>query len=360
MPAGPEFVDQLKRAWDSGDAVFPLDQRLPEHSRNLVIDAMAPTVMVTADGNRATRSGKHVEPGDALVMATSGTTGIPKGVVLTHDAVAASARAVHERLSITSHDRWLACLPLSHVGGLSVITRSLVMGTRLHVADKFSPEVYIDAAEDGCTLVSLVATALTRIDPTLYRTIVLGGAHPPKDRPSNVVATYGMTETGSGIVYEGYPLSGVEIKIEQDEICVRASMLFRTYRDGTCPINSDGWFATGDLGQIDTNGQLHVHGRKGDLIITGGENVWPEQVEQALRTDSRIQDVCVVGLLDPEWGHIVAAFVVSDHEISLEEARETVKTILPAYCAPKIIQRVTEIPRTALGKPQRSALITST
>ena len=358
MPAGPQFVDHLKAAWDHGDAVFPLDQRLPQQSRDNVIAEIAPTVIITADNNRVRNNGRQVEPGDALVMATSGTTGTPKGVVLTHDAVVASARAVHERLSITPHDRWLACLPLSHVGGLSVVTRSLVMGTRLHVVDKFSPEAYIDAAEDGCTLVSLVATALTRVDPTLYRTIVLGGAHPPKDRPSNVVATYGMTETGSGIVYEGHPLTGVEIKVDRDEIFVRAPMLFRAYRDGTCPIDGDGWFATGDLGQIDTTGQLHVHGRKGDLIITGGENVWPEQVEQALRMDERIHDVCVVGVPDPEWGHLVAAFVVSDHDISLEEARETVKATLPAYCAPKRIQRVTEIPRTALGKPQRSALIT--
>jgi O-succinylbenzoic acid--CoA ligase len=357
MPAGPEFVDHLRRAWDNGDAVFPIDQRLPFAARQTVIDACAPTIIVTADGNRATVDGRPVEHGDALVVATSGSTGTPKAVVLTHDAVRASATAVHEKLEVTRNDRWFACLPVSHVGGLSVITRAIVTGTRLHVAPRFSVSEYIDAAEDGATLVSLVATALSRVDASLYRTIVLGGSEPPDVLAPNIVTTYGMTETGSGVVYDGVPLRGVEVRISDDEIYVRCPMLMRTYRDGSCPIDSEGWFATGDLGHIDTTGRLHVHGRRGDLIITGGENVWPEEVERVLIRDPRLRDVCVAGVADPEWGEVVTAWIVTDDDVQLESLRDLVKSLLPAHCAPKQLRRVPEIPRTAIGKPQRSLLL---
>lgn len=359
MPAGPEFVDHVRAAWDAGDAIFPLDQRLPLSAQRDVIASIQPTVIITADQHRTTVDGTPVETGDAVVVATSGSTGIPKGVILTHTAVAASAHAVHERLSVVRTDRWFACLPVAHVGGLSVITRSLITNTRLHVSDRFTPEAYNDAADDGCTLVSLVSTALSRVNPARFRTIVLGGSQPPEDLPSNVVTTYGMTETGSGIAYNGIPLRDVEIKIVDDEIIIRAPMLFRAYRDGTCPIDSNGWFATGDLGKIDNNGVLRVDGRRGDLIITGGENVWPEQVERALAQDQRIQDVCVAGVSDPEWGQAVTAWVVSNDDIALDDIRDVVKQTLPAHCAPKQVIRVGEIPRTALGKPQRSVLISS-
>lgn len=359
MPASPEFVDHIRAAWDAGDAIFPLDQRLPPLAQQDVITSIQPTAIITADGHRTTRDGTPVETGDAVVVATSGSTGAPKGVILTHSAVSASAHAVHERLSVTHADRWFACLPVAHVGGLSVITRSLLTNTRLHIADRFTPEAYNDAADDGCTLVSLVATALSRVDPTRFRSIVLGGSQPPADLPHNVVTTYGMTETGSGITYDGIPLRDVEIKIVDDEIFIRAPMLFRGYRDGTRPIDSDGWFATGDLGHLDNNGVLHVDGRRGDLIITGGENVWPEQVERVLARDERIHDVCVAGVPDPEWGHAVTAWVVSPEDIALDEVRELVKQMLPAHCAPKQVIRVDEIPRTALGKPQRSILVNS-
>jgi len=358
MPAGLEFVDQLRAAWDKGDAIFPLDQRLPDIAKRDVISSVRPTCIITIDGNRSPLDGQPVEPGDALVVATSGSTGTPKGVVLTHGAVQASAHAVHERLNVTRSDRWFACLPVSHVGGLSVITRSVVTNTRLHVTDRFTPEAYYDAADDGCTLVSLVATALSRVDSKRFRTIVLGGSKPPESLPVNVTTTYGMTETGSGIVYDGVPLRDVEIKIVDDEIVVRAPMLFRTYRDGTSPITSDGWFTTGDLGRFD-NGVLHVDGRRGDLIITGGENVWPEQVEHVLLNEPRIRDVCVAGVPDAQWGQLVTAWIVSDDDIALEDLREVVKQSLPSHCAPKKIVRIDTIPRTALGKPQRSVLVAS-
>jgi o-succinylbenzoate---CoA ligase len=338
LPGGPAFVDELQRIWDAGHAAFPVDQRLPPTAKRDLCAAM--------------RVGEPVEPGDALVVATSGSTGTPKGVVLTHDAVSASARATSERLGVTRDDHWLACLPLSHVGGLSVVTRALHAGTRLTVLPGFDAE-----AVEGCgaTLVSLVATALARIDPTRFRTIVLGGSRPPDDRPPNCVTTYGMTETGSGVVYDGVPLDGVEVRIADDgEILVRGPMLLRCYRDGVSPVDGDGWLATGDLGTWLPGGRLHVHGRRGDLIITGGENVWPEAVEAALADHPGVAEVLVRGVDDPEWGQLVEAVVVPDGDPpSLDSLRDHVKQHHPAFMAPKRLTLVDALPRTALGKPRR-------
>lgn len=357
MPCGEQFVSRIKRAWDNGDAIFPLDQRLPTPARRDVLAAVKPTVIATSD-NETKWDGIPVEEGDAVVVATSGTTGKPKGVILTHEAVAASAHATSQRLSVTKADAWFACLPVSHVGGLSVILRSLITDTRLLTAPQFSVDAYNDAAKNGATLVSLVATALQRVDASLYRTIVLGGSKPPIDRPKNTVTTYGMTETGSGVVYDGTPLDGVEISVIDNVIHLRAPMLFRAYRDGTAPFTADGWFRTGDRGSFDGT-TLVVEGREGDLIITGGENVWPDSVEERLRQHSKIVDVCVAGIPDPEWGQIVTAWIVTREniDISLEEIRDFTKQSLPAHCAPRVVVKIAEIPRTSLGKPMRAHLV---
>ena len=358
MPCGPQMVDRIRRAWDEGDAIFPLDQRLPAPARALVMDAVKPTRVATVD-NETDMPGTFVETGDAVVVATSGTTGQPKAVVLTLDAVAASAQATSRRLGVTSSDKWLACLPPSHVGGLSVILRSIVTDTPLIAVPTFSVEAYNTAAREGATLVSLVSTALQRVDSSKFRTIVLGGARPPQDRPANTVTTYGMTETGSGVVYDGIPLENVEIDIRESIIYIKAPMLMRAYRDGESPLTHDGWLRTGDIGTFE-NGLLSVEGRKGDLIITGGENVWPEDVEAAIRTSSLVNDVCVAGVPDHKWGQLVTAWIVANEQKpSLEDIRSHVKESLPAHCAPHRIEIVTEIPRTSLGKPKRTELIRS-
>ncbi len=356
MPCGPQMVDRIRQAWDAGDAIFPLDQRLPAPARSLVLSAVSPTVVATIDGDTSIK-GRPIEIGDAVVVATSGTTGNPKAVVLTHQAVTASAMATSSRLAVSTDDKWLACLPPSHVGGLSVILRSIVMDTPVIAQPGFTPDGYNSAAQAGATLVSLVGTALHRVDPQIFRTIVLGGSKPPEDRPSNCVTTYGMTETGSGVVYNGLPLDGVEIEIRNSIIYVRAPMLLRGYRDGTSPIDSDGWLRTGDIGTFH-NGVLTVEGREGDLIITGGENVWPDSVEDAIRVLPAVEDVCVAGVSNPEWGQLVTAWIVlTGGSLSLDEVRDHVKQLLPAHCAPKAVFIVDEIPRTALGKPKRAELI---
>jgi O-succinylbenzoic acid--CoA ligase len=327
---GRPFVDALRSAWGAGDAVLPVDPRLPGPARQRLLAALG--------------AGEPVDDGDALVLATSGTTGEPKGVVLTHDAVAASARTTLARLGVVEGDRWLSCLPLAHVGGLSVVTRSLVLGTPLTFD-----------LDEPATLVSLVATQLRRMDTTRFRTIVLGGAAPPEDRPANCVTTYGMTETGSGIVYDGVPLDGVEVRAVGGELHVRGPMLLRAYRDGTDP-KVDGWLPTGDAGSV-VDGRVHVDGRIGDVIVTGGEKVWPTPVERALGRLASVAEVAVAGRPDPEWGHRVVAFVVPAGEPpTLDDLRSAVKEELPAYCAPKELVLVDALPRTALGKVRRTML----
>lgn len=333
------FVDALKRAWGDGDAVLPVDPRLPAPARAALIGAMRPD--------------EPVEDGDALVVATSGTTGEPKGAVLTHEAVEASARATSARLEVDpATDSWLACLPLAHVGGLSVVTRALATGTRLTVRPAYEEAT-------GATLVSLVATHLRRIDPTPWRRIVLGGSRPPDDLPPNVCVTYGMTESGSGVVYDGVPLDGVDVEVRDGEVFLRGPMLLRCYRDGSDPKDPDGWFATGDAGEIDSIGRLKVRGRIAEVIVTGGEKVWPDAVEAVLRRHPLIADVAVAGRPDPEWGERVVAFVVPTSRAdppTLAELRDAVKAELAGYSAPRELLLVAELPRTALGKVIRGRL----
>jgi O-succinylbenzoic acid--CoA ligase len=341
-----DFVGRLQRAWDQGDAVLPLDPKLPAPARRAVL--------------AAARVDEPVEPGDALVMSTSGTTGEPKAVVLTHDAVAASAEATSRRLAVDpASDHWLACLPLSHVGGLSVVTRALHTGTALTVHHHFDAAAVEDAAAAGCTLTSLVPTALLRVDADLFRAILIGGQAPPSDRPHHVIATYGMTETGSGVVYDGVPLDGVELRTGDDgHIYVRAPMLMRGYRDGSDPRDVHGWYPTGDQGEL-RDGTLHVHGRRGDLIITGGENVWPITVERVLATHPDVAEVAVVGRSDPEWGQRVVAIVVPTDRSrppTLPELRTWAKQEVPPYAAPTGLEIVTSLPRTPSGKVRRDQL----
>ena len=158
MPGSARFAEALRRCWDERDAVLPLDPRLSDWAVGRIVEAMRPALVIDASGQATALSGAvPVEDDDALVVATSGTTGEAKGAVLTHAAVEASARAASDRLGVDpSRDRWLACLPLAHVGGLSVVTRAMVTGTPVEIQGRFSVEESVAAArERGATLVSL-------------------------------------------------------------------------------------------------------------------------------------------------------------------------------------------------------------
>ena len=361
---GPSFVDALRRVWDRGDAALPLDPRLPQPAVDRLLEAMAPASIIDRGGGERDLGGsRSVEVGDALVMATSGSTGDPKGVVLTHDALAAHAHGVHARLGVDrDRDRWLACLPLAHMGGLGVVVRALVDDVPLDVLAGFDAATVAAAPADlGSTLTSLVPATLDRLPADHgFRWVVLGGSGDLVERPANVVHTYGLTETGGGIWYSpGGLLEGAELRIVDGEIEVGGPTLLRSYRDGTDPRGPDGWLPTGDLGEWTPAGELVVHGRRGDLIITGGENVWPTVVEQALLTHPKVAEVAVVGDLDLNWGRRVVAYVVPPPGVlspSLDELRDWVKEALPAYAAPRGLRIVTQLPRTALGKVRRDEL----
>jgi len=360
QPGGPAFVEALRRVWDDGDAAFVLDQRLPRPAAERLIAAMRPAVIRTPNHETTLDDSVPVEPGDAVVVATSGTSGVPKGAVHTHATIAASAEATSHRLGVRDDDHWLACLPVAHIGGLAVVMRALHLQTGLTVLPAFDADA---AMASPATLAALVPTALARIDPFKFRALIVGGARVPDNLPAHCLTTYGMTETGSGCVYNGVPLRGVEVRIDDDgQIHLRGPMLLREYRNLGDPKDSDGWLATGDLGEWASDGahtRLVVRGRMGELINSGGEKVWPDDVEPILATHPAVGEVAVAGVADPEWGQRVTAFVVPRSGLeppSLDQLRALVKEQLPAYCAPRAVVIVDEIPRTAIGKVQRTLL----
>ena len=341
----------IRSAWDRGDAVLVLDPRAPRPERDAVLARMRPEA--------------GVEPEVAAVVVTSGTAGAPKGVELTWGGLSASAAAVATALDERSGDRWLACLPLHYVAGLAVLGRAWATGTPVAVLGGF--DVTTVAAADA-TLVSLVPTMVRRlreagVDLGRFRRILLGGG-PVHERGPNIVATYGLTETWGGVVHDGHPLDGVELSIgDNEEILVRGPMVMRGYRlapgETRAAFTTGSWLRTGDAGRIDPDGRLHVVDRLRDLIITGGVNVGPSEVEAVLAAHPGVRDVVVAGAPDPEWGERVVAHVVPVDPAAppeLADLRAFAAERLSAPKLPRQIVLVEIIPRTPGGKPLRRLL----
>jgi O-succinylbenzoic acid--CoA ligase len=256
------------------------------------------------------------------------------------------------------------------VGGLSVVTRALLTDTQLRVIPLFDADVVEQMGRSGeATHVALVSTALQRVDPSVFKAILLGGSRPPEVRAPNVVVTYGLTETGSGVVYDGVPLDGVEVAIAHfddaggdGEILLRAPMLMRCYRDGSTgrvlgPDGTSTWFSTGDGGSFTEDGDLSVSGRIAEVISTGGEMVWPDAVERVLAAHPGVAEVAVWKRPDPEWGERVVAWVVPGEDSpTLDELKELVAGTISPWAAPKELVLVPELPRTSSGKVRRNAL----
>ena len=364
MPAGDAFVNALRKVWDSGDAVLPIDQRLPKVARKNLIAQFKVSSLIGVDGLRVkVAPGEPVDEGDALVVATSGSTGEPKGVVHTHGSIKAAVANTGARLGCSAADHWLACISLAHVGGLSVVLRALHFGSQLTIESRADKATIESAVKNGTNMTSLVPTILHSVDISNFKTVLVGGAHTPTNLPSNAISTYGLTETFGGVVYNGEPIDGVEIRIGTDsEIEIRCDSLLRIYRNGIDPKNSEGWLHTGDLGEFKDR-KLSVLGRKDDLIKTGGYKVWPITVENSLRQHEVVADVVVAGTPDEKWGQTVTAWVVlrpDTKSLRLEDLSKHVRLTLPDYCAPKKVFIVDEIPRSSLGKALMSELVQST
>ena len=373
LDGGRPFVDALVRVWERGDAVAALDRRLPAPAAAELMAVLRPGSVIDADGEHELPGAVGIETGDALVVATSGSLGRRRAAVLTHAAVAASALATSAAAGVDpARHSWLCCLPLGHIGGLSVVTRAVLTATPVEVLPAFDAPVVEGFGRRGrATHVSLVPTALGRIDPSVFTRIVLGGAAPPEVLPGNVVTTYGMTETGSGVVYDGRPIEGVEVAISSGadggsdgEILLRCPMQLRSYRDGSVPTvagpdRRGGWLATGDAGHLDEAGRLVVHGRLAEVVVTGAEKVWPTSVEAVLASHQGVAEVAVWKRPDPEWGERVVAWVVATdpaHPPTLDELADLVGDRLARWAAPKELVLVDVLPRTASGKVRRTAL----
>ena len=327
----------------------------------------------------ALRAGEQIDDDVAVVVSTSGTTGVPKGAMLTAAALRASAEATHRRLG--GAGRWLLALPAYHVAGLQVLVRSVIAGTApVGVPATFDArELSAAVAElgSGRRYASLVAAqldkALASPDATAalagLDAVLIGGGPMPTglaERASaagiSVVRTYGMSETAGGCVYDGVPLDGVRVRISDGRIVLGGATLAKGYRNppDPNPFAEPGWFYTDDLGAIDDSGVLTVLGRVDDAISTGGLTVLPQLVETALATHPAVADCAVFGVADERLGQrVVAAVVVAEgcKTPTLAELRSHVAQSLDPTAAPREMHIVDELPRRGIGKVDRATLI---
>lgn len=361
LPPGPRWLDVLATTWDARAALLPLDVRLPGTQTASILQRGRPTTLIDDDGVRRLPDGEPSDGSLALFMPTSGTTADPKLAELTYDAVRAQVAASNAALGASASDPWLCCLPLAHIGGLLVALRSVAAGTPVRVHERFEPASV--EGEDAARYVSVVPTMLYRLleagaDLARFDAMLVGGASLDASLAkrahaagARVVATYGMTETCGGVVYDGRPLPGVDVRVAGDqEIHLRTPSAMRGYRaSGVDPFTDDGWLRTRDAGVLAPDGRLRILGHLDEVIVTGGEKVWPGQVEAALRLHPSVEDAIVVGVPDPEWGQRVVALVVGEGADVLGHLRAA----LPRYAVPRAIVRVDEIPRTPSGKPSR-------
>lgn len=331
------------------------------------------------------------------IVFTSGTTGYAKGAMLTFANHFWSATASAFHLGVHTGDRWLACLPLYHVGGLAILLRSCLYGTSVVLHDGFDVSAVLHSLRDeGITLVSLVPTMLGRLlqagltveEAPALRLALIGGAAAPAallDEASAaglpLAVTYGLTEAASQVATRllgegnepdgsvGRPLLFTQVTIASDdgndrvsntpgEIIVNGPTVFAGYyRDeaATAATLRDGRLHTGDIGYVDDAGELWLLDRRADLIVSGGENVYPAEVERILREHPAVTQVAVVGLPDPEWGQQVAAAVVlrQPGAATVAELLAHCRERLAGYKRPRHVVICDALPQTGSGKIQR-------
>lgn len=324
------------------------------------------------------RAGEQIDDDVAVVVSTSGTTGRPKGAMLTADALRASAESTHARLG--GAGRWLLALPAYHIAGLQVLVRSALAGTTpVSLPASFDPHELPSAVADlggGRRYASLVAVQLDKSlrDPDAAAAladldaVLIGGGPMPAgvaERAQaagvNVVRTYGMSETAGGCVYDGVALDGVKVRIDNSRIVLGGATVAKGYRNPVTPdpFAEPGWFRTDDLGAMDDSGVLRVLGRVDDAVSTGGLTVLPQLVESALAGHPAIAECAVFGVPDERLGQrVVAALVLAPDSPTpdVAELRAWVAQTLDATAAPREVHIVEELPRRGIGKLDRREL----
>jgi O-succinylbenzoic acid--CoA ligase len=383
LPAGLDYVVQVHALMKLGAILHPLNPRLAPAELEAELDRIQPALVLT-ESEHATMSeadlpllGEHDLDALHCRILTSGTSGRPRSIGLTYGNHLWSAVGSAFNLGVDPADRWLCCVPLYHVAGLEIVMRSVIYGTGTVVQDGFDVARVAESLErDRITLASLVTTQLVRlleagVDLSGPRAILVGGGPVPIDvleeamgRGAAVVQTYGLTETASQVTTlapqdarrklgsAGRPLLTTHLRISDGEICVQGPVVAPGCTD------EDGWLHTGDLGRIDDEGFLYVEDRLGDVIVTGGENVLPAEVEEVLLRHPAVADAAAVGREDPEWQEAVEAVVVlrDGAEAEAAELREHCAESLARYKVPKRIEFADELPRTPSGKLLRRAL----
>ncbi|WP_409251749.1 o-succinylbenzoate--CoA ligase [Bacillus sp. SCS-153A] len=331
------------------------------------------------------------------IMYTSGTTGKPKGVLQTFNNHWWSAVGSALNLGLKESDTWLCAVPLFHISGYSILMRSIIYGMEIKLYDKFDEEkINHDLKKGGTTIISVVSAMLQRLLKNLgeesyhpdFRCMLLGGGPAPKsmlqqckEKGIPVFQTYGMTETSSQIVTlspedslkklgsAGKPLFPCELKIIHNgqaadsglagEIAVRGPNVTEGYfnrEEANRESFKDGWFLTGDIGYQDEQGFLYVLDRRSDLIISGGENIYPAEIESVLVAHPDIAEAGVIGVESDEWGQAPAAFIVSEKPLDGLEVRDYCRTRLAGYKVPHYFYFVQNLPRNASNKLLRKEL----
>lgn len=370
LPPGPQLFEAVAAAIDGGPAVLPLDPAAPAAVRDAQLGLLRPHALLDAHGVHELPGAATLDDDVAVVIATSGSSGTPKGVQLSASALLHSAAATLSRLAALPGQRWLCCLPTHHIAGIQVLVRSLVAVSTPDIRPGFD---LADLAGSSADFVSLVPTMLHRaleagVDLTGFRAVLVGGAAASPDLLARaagtgvrVVTTYGMSETAGGAVYDGVPLSGVRVAVETGgRIRVGGPVVAGGYRlqpDSTRLAFVDGWHITQDAGRWDAEGRLQVLGRLDEIVVSGGVNVSLPQVARALSAHPSVAEAAAYARPDPEWGQSVVAVVVPhDQAPSLGELRAFVADLAGAAAAPRDLVVVAALPTLPGGKLDRAAL----
>jgi o-succinylbenzoate---CoA ligase len=366
-----------------GAVLLPLGPRLTPEERTAIVTAEEPIIDLDDPGQLTQTEadmpllGEHDMDDVCCRVLTSGSTGAPKTVTLTYGNFLWNAVGSGFNIGVLPEDRWLCCVPLSHIAGLGIVMRSVIYGTTAVVHDGFDVDRVGEALESGgVTIVSLVTTMLTRlldagVDLSGPRAILVGGGPVPEEplaealaKGATVVQTYGLTETCSQVTTlapadarrklgsAGRPLLTTHLRIRDGEILIQGPTVAPGCAD------ADGWLHTGDLGHIDEEGFLYVRDRIDDMIVSGGENVIPAEVEEVLLRHPEVAEAAVIGREDPEWQQAVTAVVVLENGSTAtpDELRRHCADSLAGFKVPKRYELASALPRTPSGKLMRRAL----